>query len=111
MQLSLWFHRQLQTSTEGFLWAVKQIPQERHSLLPRPHKWSVARLVCHMRCYDQLIGLPALRQWVGEPLSLVGLTGDAEEDAALEETNWSNGEGHEVQAMLAERLETMASRA
>lgn len=102
MPLSPWFHRQLQTSTEGFLWAVEQIPQERHYLLPGPNRWSVARLVYHLRCYDQLIGLPALRQWVDEPLSLIGLTGDAEEDAAREEANWSNGEGHEVQAMIAD---------
>jgi hypothetical protein len=31
-----------------------------------------------------------------------GLTGSAEEDAALEEANWKNGEGHEVQAMIVE---------
>ncbi len=52
MQLSQWFHQQLQTSTEGFLWAVERIPQERQYLLPRPDKWSVARIVYHMLCYD-----------------------------------------------------------
>jgi hypothetical protein len=112
MQLSQWFHRQLQTSTEGFLWAVEQIPQERHYLSSRPDRWSVARLVYHMECYDQVIGLPALRQWLGEPLSLVGLTGDAKEDAALEENNWDNGAGHEMQAMIADfkklRVEQLA---
>lgn len=102
MQSSQWFHQQLQASTEGFLWAVEQIPQERHSLRPKSDKWSVARLIYHMVCYDQLIGLPTLHQWVGGPSPLAGLTGSAEGDAALEEAKWKNGEGHEVQAMIAD---------
>lgn len=65
MDLSHWFHQQLQTSTEGFLWAVEQIPPERLYLEPRPGKWPVARLLFHMASYDRAIGLPALRQWVG----------------------------------------------
>jgi len=102
MDLSHWFHQQLQTSTEGFLWAVEQIPPERLYLEPRPGKWPVARLLFHMASYDRAIGLPALRQWVGEPFSMNGLTGSAEGDAALEEANWKHGEGQEMQAMIAE---------
>jgi hypothetical protein len=102
MLFSQWFHQQLQASTKGFLWAVEQIPQEHQFLPPKPDKWSVARLLYHMVCYDQLIGLPTLSQWVGGPSPLAGLTGSAEEDAAREETRWNNGEGHDVQAMLAD---------
>lgn len=103
MQLSQWFSQQLQTSTEGFLWAVEQIPQERHALLPRPNRWSVARIIYHMRCYDQFIGLPALRQWVGEPFSLGGgFTGDMEEDVAIEEAHWKDGKGYDVSTMITD---------
>lgn len=103
MPLSLWFYRQLQTSTEGFLWAIEQIPGERHSLLPKPNRWSVARIIYHMKCYDQFIGLPALRQWGGEPFSLGGgFTGEMKEDAAIEEAHWNNGEGHDVATMIAD---------
>ena len=76
MQLSQWFHHQLQTSTEGFLWAVEQIPQERQYLHPKPDKWSAARIIYHMVRYDQLIGLPTLHQWVGGPSPRTGLTGE-----------------------------------
>lgn len=102
MQLSQWFDQQLGTSTEGFLWSIEQIPHERYYLSPRPNRWSVARIIYHMVYYDQFIGLPALRQWIGEPFSLAGLTGDMEKDAASEETGWQDGEGHEVQAMIAD---------
>jgi uncharacterized damage-inducible protein DinB len=102
MQLSQWFYQQIRASTEGFCWAVEQIPQERYYLSPKPGKWSVGRIIYHMVCYDQLIGRPTLRQWIGEPLSLTGLTGDQEKDAAIEEENWKNGEGHEVQVMLTD---------
>ncbi len=102
MQFSQWFYQQLQASTKGFLWAVEQIPKERQFLQPNPDKWSVARLLYHMVDYDQLIGLPTLCQWVDGPSPLAGLTGSAEEDAAREEAQWQNGEGHDVQAMIAD---------
>lgn len=108
--LSAWFYQQIQTSTEGFLWAVELIPQERHYLPPRPDRWPVARIVYHMLCYDRYIGLPALRQWAGGELSTAGLTGSIEGDAALEEANWQQGEGHEVQAMLADFRELRAEQ-
>ncbi len=56
----------------------------------------------HMVCYDQLIGLPTLRQWMGEPSPADRLTGSAEGDAAREELWWNNGEGREMNAMLAD---------
>lgn len=100
MQLSQWLHQQIQASTDGFLWAVEQIPPERHYLSPRPDRWSVARIVYHLLRYDQYIGLPTMRQWTGEERSTAGLTGSAEGDAALEEANWQQGEGHEMQSTL-----------
>jgi uncharacterized damage-inducible protein DinB len=60
MQLSQWFYQQIRASTEGFCWAVEQIPQERYYLSPKPGKWSVGRIIYHMVCYDQLIGRPTL---------------------------------------------------
>lgn len=90
---------QLQTSTEGFVWAVEQIPHERHFLQPRPDRWSVARIIYPMLCYDRLIGFPLLRQWVGEPRPVVG---SPEENVARQETRWHDGESHDVQEMLAD---------
>ena len=107
---SAWFHQQIQASTEGFLWAVEQVPQDRHYLPPRPDRWSVARIVYHMLCYDQHIGLPALRQWTGGEFSMAGLTGSAEGDAALEEAHWQQGKGHEMQAMLTTFKELRAEQ-
>ncbi len=99
MDLSQWFHRQLETSSEGFLWAVEQVPRERHYLAPRPDRWSVARIIYHMVCYDRRIGLPTLRQWQSGPRPIVG---SGEEDGIREEADWRNGEGHEESALRAE---------
>jgi len=112
MQQSQWFYQQLQASTEGFLWSVEQIPHERQYRPPRPDRWSVARIVYHMGCYDRLIGLPTVRQWLGGPSPEAGLTGSVEGDAAREEALWQHGQGHEVQAMITGfkklRLEQLA---
>ena len=101
MQQSQWFYQQIQASTQGFLWAIEQIPQERHFVLPRAERWSLARILYHMVQYDLLIGLPTLRQWRGESYALAGMSGDQKEDAAREEANWRNGEGQIVPEMIA----------
>ena len=97
MQLSQWFYQQLQTSTQGFLWAVEQIPQEYLYLIPEPDKWSVARIIYHMLYYDQRYGLPTLRQWTGGPCPV---TSTKEEEVAREEASWMNRENDEVQTMV-----------
>jgi hypothetical protein len=99
MNLSDWFHLQLQTSAEGVLWAVEQISLERLYLPPRSDKWPIARVLYHLLCYEQRLALPSMLQWVGGPRPVAGTP---EEDALEEENAWSNGQGHEVPAMLAE---------
>jgi hypothetical protein len=99
MQLSQWFQQQLQVSADGFLWAVAQIPQECLYLASRPNRWPVARLVYHLACYEQRIALPSMLQWVGGPRPLVGTP---QEDAEQEESDWYGGQGHAMQALIAE---------
>jgi hypothetical protein len=67
---SKWFSSQLTTSAEGFAWAARQVPSGRQNLAPpRPlGEWSAARHVYHLLSYEQAIALPAMRQWLGDPL-------------------------------------------
>lgn len=99
MDLSQWFHRQLQTSMEGVLWAVEQIPQERLYVAPRPDRWPIARVIYHLARYEQRLALPSMLQWLGGPRPIVGTP---EEDEAEEDQDWSNGQNHEMQSLLAE---------
>ncbi len=98
MQLSEWFHLQLQASAESLLWSVDQIPQERLYLAPRADHWPIARLIYHLVCYEQRIAIPSMLQWAGGPKPVVGTQ---EEDGAQEESDWNGGQGHEVSALLA----------
>src|SRR5581483_9557000 len=84
--------------------------RERHYSSPPSGRWSVARIAFHMERYDQLIGLPALRQWLGEPFAMSNLTGSAEGDAALEEADWNNRESHSMQTVIAEFKELRADQ-
>lgn len=99
MNLSNWFHQQLQTSAEGVLWAVELIPPERLYLPPRPDKWPIARVLYHLVCYEQRLALPSMLQWMSGPQPVAGTP---EEDALKEEHAWSNGQGYEVSALRTE---------
>ena len=70
MNLSHWFRDQLQTSADGFVWGVRQVPEERRFIQPlKPlGEWSVTRHVFHMLYYEQHCALPSMRQWLGVPL-------------------------------------------
>jgi len=99
MDLPRWFHQQLQGSMEGFLWAVEQIPQDRLYQEPRPDRWSAARIVYHMVSYEKRLGLPSILQWSGGPLPVAA---SQLEDGMKEDNLWGNGQGHEMQKMLAD---------
>lgn len=99
MNLSQWFHQQLQTSADSFLWAVEQISQERLYLAPRADRWPVARLIYHLARYERRIALPSMWQWLGEPKPLVGTQ---EEDGIQEDHDWNGGQGHEVSTLIAD---------
>lgn len=95
IDLTQWFSTHLDTSAEGFLWAVDQVPAERRLATPPEGlgEWNVARHVFHMLYYEQLIALPSMKIWLGEPFTLTDEEYD--EDAA-----W--GDGKELEPMLAD---------
>lgn len=70
MDLTQWFDEQLTASADGFVWAVEQVPAERHYVKPprESEEWSVARHVFHLFYYEQTVVLPTMRQWLGDPL-------------------------------------------
>jgi len=107
MQLSQWFQQQLQTSADSFLWAVKQIPQERLYLAPRPNRWPIARIVFHLTRYEQRLALPSMLQWLGGPQPVVGTQ---EEDNARDEHDWNDGTGHEIQTLIADFKEVRSQQ-
>ena len=69
MDLSQWFTGQLTSNAEGFIWSVEQVPPERRWIVPpaRFGEWSAARLVFHMYYYEQMIALPGMQIWRGQP--------------------------------------------
>lgn len=98
MPLSQWWAEQLHASLTGFFWAVEQIPAERQFVSRRVERWSTARIMFHLGWYEQHIALPAMRQWFGEPAPPATAQ---EDDAALEERDWNDGQGLGIAAMLA----------
>ncbi len=80
MDLSHWFSTQLNASAEGFLWAVEQVPVERRLVTPPAGlgEWNVVRHAFHMTHYEQLIALPSMQLWLGEPRSLTDIEYDDE---------------------------------
>ncbi len=80
MDLSEWFHQQLQSSAEGFIWGVEQVPAPRRTLQPPAGlgEWTAARHVFHLLFYEQNLALPSMRQWLGDAApSVQGLDEDA----------------------------------
>ncbi len=99
MEVREWFSQLLSSSTDSFLWAVELIPAQERYTAPRPGRWSVARIVFHLVCYERRIALPTMRQWRGAPCPVVGTP---EEDAAREEAEWNDGKGHVLEDMMKE---------
>jgi|SRR5581483_3425409 len=95
MDLSSWFTNQLNSTAEGFIWSVEQVPSERRLLAPpKPlGEWSVARHVFHMLCYEQNAVVPNMQIWLGQPVTTGGA--NFNEDAA-----W--GDGKDLETILAD---------
>ena len=85
MDTSQWFDNQLQSTLDGFLWAVRQLPQERFYVLPPASlgEWSTAQHILHMLEYERDLALPSMHQWLGDPPA-VRKTTDASETPAVE---------------------------
>ena len=69
MDSTQWFEYQLQSTLDGFLWAVRQVPNDRWSALPPTPlgEWSVAQHVLHLFEYERDLALPSMHQWLGAP--------------------------------------------
>jgi len=70
MNLSKWFHDQLQASADGFVWGAQQVPVARQNARPPEAlgEWTAARHIFHMLFYEQFIALPSMQQWLGKAL-------------------------------------------
>ena len=70
MDLSSWFSYQLKACSEGFVWAVEQVPVERRNIAPPATfgEWSMARHIFHLSYYERTLTLPHMRHWLAEPL-------------------------------------------
>src|SRR5579884_3945821 len=69
MNTSAWFHDLLKTSSEGFTWALQQLPAEHRALAPprHPDAWIATRIAYHMLQYEQYLALPNMYLWLDEP--------------------------------------------
>jgi DinB superfamily len=107
MEARDWFSQLLSESTNSFLWAVELVPVEQRYKAPRPGRWSAARIVFHMICYERRIALPTMRQWRDGPRPVVGTP---EEDDAREEGEWNEGKGHALEGMVQEFRQVRAEQ-
>jgi hypothetical protein len=66
-----WFRAQLQSSADGFVWALEQIAPELHDKLPpRPGylgSWPPIRHIWHFSQYERYLVIPSMRQWLCYP--------------------------------------------
>jgi hypothetical protein len=100
MATSEFFSRQLEVGMEGFIWAIRRLPEERlYVAPPQPvhsggsllsfGEWSAVRLLFHMVWYDENIAIPSMKQWLGGP---------APDHTTGEDDDWA--EGHELEALI-----------
>ena len=71
MKLSKWFATQLQAGANGFVWAAREVPQERWEVVPPTAlgEWPMAHHVFHMLFYEREMVLPHMHHWLGSPLA------------------------------------------
>ena len=69
MNESEWFDYQLSSTLDGFLWAVRQVPEERITVPPPAPlgEWTATQHVYHLVQYEEKLALPAMQQWLGAP--------------------------------------------
>jgi hypothetical protein len=92
------FRNQLQSSADGFIWSIGQIPEGRYHVLPLPAfgAWPVLRIVFHQVWVERHIMLPYMRWWAGDPSEPdFGNYADDQEDQDWKQTHQN------VDALLA----------
>ena len=95
MNTATWFHNQLQSTAEGFVWAVEQVPKNRLFLRPETPalgEWPSARHAFHLLHYERTYAIPSMRQWLGDPMPVAG--------GVNEDASWQKG--HELEEVLRE---------
>ncbi len=102
MNLSQWFHDQLQASADGFVWGAQQVPPARRNARPPEAlgEWTAARHIFHMGFYEQNTALPSMLQWLGKPLPV---------DSVAEDVAWGEGTDN-VESLLAEFTKVRAEQ-
>lgn len=96
------FRQQLQTSADGLIYAVEQLPTGRLFVTPYPQfgVWSAARIVFHVTFHDRMVISPYITAWSNEEFP------DYEHVASLgdrEEENWrSAGSRQDLHALLVD---------
>jgi len=95
MNLSKWFHDQLQSSADGFVWGALQVPNARRNIRPPEAlgEWTAARHIFHMVFYEQNIALPSMQQWLGKACPLL--------EGVDEDIEWGEGSDN-IESLLAE---------
>ena len=94
MNLSKWFHDQLQASADGFVWGAQQVPNSLRNIQPPKAlgEWTATRHIFNMVFYEQNIALPSIHQWLGKPLP---------EEGVEEGIAWGEGSDN-IESLLAE---------
>ncbi len=102
MNLSDWFHDQLQAGADGLVWGAQQVPQARRNTAPpKPlGEWTAARHIFHMVFYERYIALPSMQQWLGAARPVEGV----EEEAA-----WAAA-GGDFETLLADFKQVRAEQ-
>jgi hypothetical protein len=95
MDLSKWFHDQLQASADGFVWGAQQVPNARRNIRPPEAlgEWTATRHIFHMAFYEKNIALPSMHQWLGKACPSL--------DNVDEDIEWGEGSDN-VENLLAE---------
>ena len=83
MDYSQWFQQQLQTTLDGFIWALQQVPASNRYRHPPQGlgDWCAARQLFHITIYERDIALPSMEQWLDKPIPPAFADDEWDEDA------------------------------
>ncbi len=77
-----WFQQQLKASGDSLIWAIERLDTSLHLELPPDAEyfgsWHPVRHIWHITLYEQLVAVPSMMQWLGDP--------------AIPEIEWDDGD-------------------